>query len=278
VSANPEGAKHYKGIIEMKVGFCTNVFSDEELWPALAALREMGYDGVELWDSHLKNADLAQLGEYLAGLGLEVMQICPYFNVTGTQDELTTTIETAREYINIAKKLSCKHIRVFTGSVSSRDATPPIYRQAVKALQEMCAMNRSEGLFLVLETHEGSLMDTGPATLRLLQDVDAGNLKVNLQIPLDGGREDVYQSVALLGKHTIHIHAHNWIGSWPNFTFLEAGDYSFKQFLLALREQGFDGTDSVEHGYHSGFSPLEIARREVAYLKQFKIPCHTAQE
>jgi len=253
----------------MKIGFCANVFSDEELRPSLKALGEMGYDGVELWDAQLRDTDIGRLGEYLSSLGLEVLQVCPYFNVTGTQDELDATMETAREYMKIANTLGCKLIRVFTGSVSSGEAAA-VYSRAVEALREICAMGRGEGLFYALETHEGSLMDTGPATLRLIQDVGAENLKVNLQIPLDGGREDIFHSAALLGAHTIHIHAHNWIGSWPNFTFLDAGDYDFRQFLTVLREQGFDGAVSIEHGYHSGLSPLEIARREIEYLKQYK--------
>ena len=251
----------------MKTGFCTNVFRDEEMYPALRALSEMGYDGVELWDSFLSNTDLDRLGTYLTELKLEVLQICPYFNVTGTEEQLEQTMESAREYLKIAQLLNCHLIRTFTGSVSSADVSPDIYQQAVKALREICALGRPQGVLFVLETHEGSLMETGPATLRLLNDVGADNLRVNLQVPLDGGREDVFRSVELLGKYTVHLHAHNWIGSWPNFTFLEDGDYDFEQFLQALREKGFDGAVSIEHGNHSGLPPLEIARREIAYLK-----------
>jgi len=254
----------------LKIGFCTNVFSNEEFRPALKSLSEIGYDGVEIWDSYLQDTNLVELRACLDSLNLEVLQICPYFNVTGTRDELTETMKIAKNYIDIADKLNCKFIRVFTGAVSGRDATPQIYAQAVDALKEICALGSGSGLTYLVETHDGSLMDTGPAALKLIKDVDADNFKVNLQIPLDYGKEDVYESARLLGKHTIHIHAHNWIGGWPEFTLLGLGDYDFKKFLLLLIEQGFDGTISIEHAYHSNLPPLAIARKELAYLSQLR--------
>ena len=254
----------------MKIGFCTNVFADDALFSAMKSLREMGYDGVELWDNTLRNTDLLRLRDFLFDIGLEALQVCPYFNMTGTREELAHTMDIARDYLSIAETLGCGLIRTFTGTMSSDSAAPPVYEQAVKALRKICASGRERGISFALETHEGSLMDTGPATLRLLRDVDAENLKVNLQVPLDGGREDVFQSASLLGMHTVHIHAHNWIGSSPNFTLLSEGDLDFERFLLVLQGQGFDGTVSIEHGNHSGLLPLEIAQREIMYLKQLR--------
>lgn len=252
----------------MKAAFCLNVFENGEVMDSLKVLKELGYDGVEFWDNFLVQTNLDELKTKLDSLGLETAQICPYFNVAGTREELVKTYEISEKYIAWAVKLDCKRIRVFTGGVSSSRADESTYGQGVEGLQHICDMGASHGLFFVLETHDGSLMDTGPATLRLIQDVDRPNLKINLQIPLDYGREDIFSSAEMLGVHTIHIHAHNWVDAWPDLTYLDSGAYDFKKFIGIIRSKGFDGYVSIEHGNHSGKHPYEIAEHEINYLKK----------
>lgn len=251
----------------MKAAFCTGSFSTEEMPEVLKLLKDMGYHGVEFWNQYLIETDIVQLKGLVDEIGLEVAQICPYFNVTGTEKELLDTYEIAERYINYAEILNCKLIRVFTGNVNSSQVDEKKYKQAIEGLKNICEMGREKNIFFVLETHDGSLMDTSAATLKLLNDVDCDNLKVNLQIPLGYGREDIFESARLLGEHVIHLHAHNWIGNWPNLTYLGEGDYDFKKFVDILRKKGFDGYISIEHGDHMGKrNPFEVAKKEIEYI------------
>jgi 3-dehydroshikimate dehydratase len=255
----------------MKSSFCTNVFPNDRIDDALDVLRSIGYDAVEFWHPYLVETDLNALKRRLADLGLEVSQICPYFDFTESRRDFLASCDVARRYVEYASILDCRLVRVFTGHVASADATEEQYRQAVEGLRIVCDLGRESVPFFALETHPGSLMDTSRATLRLLADVDRPNLKVNLQIPLGSGDscEDVFESARLLGRHTTHIHAHNWVGDPSRLTFLGEGDYDFRKFIRILNEEGFDGNISIEHGSHHGSKdPYLVARHEIEYLKR----------
>ena len=130
-------------------------------------------------------------------------------------------------------------------------------------------MGRPQGITFALETHQvihsgPNLTDTSATTLKLLADVDMDNLVVNLQTPLLG--ETVFETADRLGARTVMLHAHNWVGSWPRLTFLDAGDVDFAAFVRVLRTRGFDGYLSIEHGSHH--PPYETAEHEIKYLKR----------
>ena len=101
------------------------------------------------------------------------------------------------------------------------------------------------------------------ASLSLLEEVGMDNLKVNLQTPLVG--ESVFYTAEQLGEHVVHLHGHNWIGDWSHRTFLDSGDVDFTAFIGVLKDKGFDGYISIEHGSHH--PPYETAAHEIRYLK-----------
>ena len=251
----------------MKAAFCVNIFPHNEIMNAACRLAQMGYHGIELWDAFLMGQDLEEVKNKLTAFKLEVAQMCPYFNFTGNAEELETTMEIARKYIDMARFLDCKRIRVFTGNRGSCEVDEKTYWQAVEGLKAVCGM--AKDIQFILETHDKNLTDTGPATVKLLNDTGMDNLKVNLQVPLDYGKEDVYESARMLGEHVAHLHAHNWIGGWPKLTYLDSGDYDFRKFVEILSSKGFDGYISIEHGDHMGTKdPFEVAQHEIKYLKQ----------
>jgi 3-dehydroshikimate dehydratase len=257
----------------MKTSFCTNVFKPEELEERIADLSKLGYDGVEFWQQHLDGADREKVKKMLEDNNISASQLCPYFDFTDTEEKRLESIELGKKYAELAGYLNCPNIRVFTGKLSSKDASLELWRHAALSLRKLCDI--APEINFVLETHPGSLMDTSESTLRLLSMTDRENLKVNLQVPLVDG-EDVFESAKKLGKHTCHLHAHNWKlkegGNWGGvgeLTFLSEGDYDFKEFVSVLKSEGFDGYISIEHPTHRGeHSPLETAGKEIGYLKK----------
>jgi sugar phosphate isomerase/epimerase len=121
----------------MKTAFCTNVFDDSKMPKALEFLDSLGYDGVEFWDQYLQNADIDQLKKTLEETSLSVAQLCPYFNFTGSKKNLDETFEIVDRYVDLARQLDSKLIRVFTGDVSSSEATDAIWEQAVEGLRRL---------------------------------------------------------------------------------------------------------------------------------------------
>lgn len=250
----------------MKIAYCTCVFPFDEIPIACRKLKELGYDGVELWDQYLSVTTVENVRKDICSLGLEIAQLCPYFDVTGTKETLEQTYRIAEKYINMAHQLNCRHIRVFTGSVSASQATEAQFEQAAVALQTICDM--APDLLFVMELHDGSMVETADATEKMLNAVNRENLRVNLQVPLADG-EDPFTSAERLGEKTVHLHAHNWNGVFENLTYLSDGDYDFKKFISILRSKGFDGYVSIEHGDHYGrHDPFEVAEHEAVYLKK----------
>lgn len=257
----------------MKTSFCTNVFKPEEMEARLADLSQLGYDGVEFWQQYLDRADRKKVKEMLDDNNISASQLCPYFDFTDTEERRFESIELGRKYVELAGYLNCPSIRVFTGKLSSKDASQELWRHAALSLRKLCDIDPE--INFVLETSPGNLMDTSESTLRLLSMTDRKNLCVNLQVPLTDG-EDIFISARKLGRHTRHLHACNWKlkegGSWGGvgeLTFLSEGDYDFKEFVSVLKSEGFDGYISIERPAHGGkHSPMETAGREIEYLKK----------
>ncbi len=254
----------------MKTTFCTNAFgntqADQE--KAIPYLGRLGYDGVELWEQYLVAADLPWVRDITSAHHLEIVQICPYFDFTTSKNSWARSIDDAATFIEYAVELNCGFIRTYTGNVGSADATKQQWVDCVEGLQTICDMGAVHSITFPLETHQvrhhgPNLTDTSPSTLRLLKDVGMENLTVNLQTPLIG--ETVMETVEQLGDRVNHLHAHNWIGDWPNLTFLDAGDIDFRAFLAGLCEKGFDGYISIEHGNHHPVE--ETAKHEIHYLR-----------
>ena len=242
----------------------------------------MGYDGLEFWNDFLLSHDVQWLAEYLQEHHIACVQICPYFDFTGTKEKWQESITIAERYVEFALQLGKPLIRLFTGSVGASQARAKEWRSGVEGLKAICGMGATHGVRFALETHGGSLMETSDSTLRLLEEVAMENLGVNLQVPMAG--EDIWDSVEKLGGYTIHLHAHNWIypPSSPqaeplgeqNLTFLDSGWLDFGEFIRRLWEKGFAGYISIEHATHGGkHSWRETAEHEILYLKRLKELC-----
>jgi len=251
----------------MKIGFCCNIFREEEMDESLARLGRMGYDGVELWEEFLFKCDPRRLKENLKYARLEVAQQCAYFDFTGSAEEWQKSLETNARHLALARELGSKQIRVFTGEVGSREATPAQWEAGIRGLAEVCRAGAAAGVSYAMETHEGSLMDTIEGTQRLLKETGAPNLGVNLQLPMSKDWEGWEPAVAALGSRTVHLHVHNWKDKkCKQRTFLADGIvYHFPTFLKALVAQGFNGCVSLEHTSYR--DRWEIAAHELGYLR-----------
>ena len=235
---------------------------------ALVRLGRMGYDGVELWQQYLEQADLSRLAGLLAQNGLAALQLCPYFDLVTSDRTVEDSVRLNERFVEMARQLQGDRIRVFTGPVDEKDATPEQYRRCVRGLRRLCDHGGAQGVDYVLEVQHG-VMQTSAGILRLIGDVDRPNVLVNLQLPLRG--ESWEESVSRLGRHVQHLHAHNWStreGDFKALTYLGQGVMDFEAFIRALVGNGFDGVISIEHPTRPDTDdPLVVAGKEAEYLK-----------
>lgn len=256
----------------MKIAFCTNVFSADEFLPACQRLAALGYDAVELWQATLETWRPEELKAHLDDAGLRVAQLCPYFDFTGGRADWERSLREAARFVELARVYDTPLIRVFTGHVGSNEAVEEQWQAAVWGLRSACALGAEHGLRFAVEAHPGTLADSSLSIQRLLDEVAAPNLGLNLQVPI--GDEEPLDSARQLAPWVIHLHAHNWRGpaprgEWECLTMLDDGDLNFPAFLRILRRAGFDGYVSIEHGTHLGRDDMwQVAEHEIRYLRE----------
>ena len=255
----------------------------DETIPRLAA---MGYDGLEFWDQYLSKADIGRLANILKDNDIRAAQLVPYLEFTLGDERWQWSVKMAEKYIQHCLQLDCSLIRTYancpweqrlpfppTGRPLSKgaDATKAQWKAAVRGLKKICTIGNKHDIRFPLENTYG-LLDSSDLTLKLLDEVGAENLGVNLQVPLATDQEkgmSYMDSVEKLGKHVIHVHANNYTvkDTTKGQTFLDEGWIDYEAVLKRIRGFGFDGYVSVEHASHGGYPPLEIAEHEISYLK-----------
>ncbi|MFF8913084.1 sugar phosphate isomerase/epimerase family protein [Streptomyces sp. NPDC015032] len=117
--------------------------------------------------------------------------------------------------------LGAPRVRVWAGTVGSRDATPQERRGTVTRLREAARVAADHGLELALEFHAKTLTDSVASTLRLLDEVGADNLRTYWQPPLDTPDEEALAGLAELGDRVGAVHVFSW---WPGNRRLRLAD------------------------------------------------------
>jgi 3-dehydroshikimate dehydratase len=247
----------------------------------LARLHASGFAAVELWPEALARFGAARWGRALRAAGMTCAQICPYFDVVRGNHVRTASLAQLAGAIAACESTGCRRLRVFTGPpwgdevVGPAQATSAQWDEAGQALRHLCGLAALHGIEMCLECHGGSLMESSPSTRRLLDLVDCPNLTVNLQFPLEG--ETWSTSVAQLGRHTTHLHMHDWEGSIGDgpLTFLGAGCFPWEEALRTLIPLTGDLTCSIEHLDHGGrHDPWETVERDGPWLNALRGRLH----
>lgn len=264
----------------IQLGFCWG-FRDDTPASSLPRLRAHGFDGIELWPDPLKKFGPERWAAALQAGGMSCLQLCPYFNFVHGPEKIAASRLLLREYLEYARQLRCRRLRVFTGPpwgdgvIGARQASPAQWEAAITELRAYCDIAAGEGVELCLECHEGSLMEDSVSALRLLEAVDRPNLTTNLQLPLVN--EPWQFSLQNLAPYTSHIHIHNWEKemvdvSRAELTFLDAGIFDWQPVVWQIvQDCGRSLCLSVEHGEHRGRHDLwETARRDGPYLQRLR--------
>lgn len=111
--------------------------AQEELLETLSRIRDLGFDGVELESSLLKNADRKIVADHLEKLGLEVCSIRSPFARTGYDLE---------DMIEEAKALGCSNAGVGTVTASYFTMGPAGMERYLEQAEKVCQAFSKEGL------------------------------------------------------------------------------------------------------------------------------------
>ncbi len=285
----------------MKLGVITDGIS-RDLGHALAVMDEFGLEYAELQFIGDKEVGDLDRGERVAALELirrhdkKVACISRHLfagMVMATSkpgDALHTRhMEALKRCIDMAHEFDCPLVRIMSGrkemilwgahgaeqwnvAKGAWDALVPLVAPAVE-------LARAEGVTLVVETGNGTMVNSCYTARRLIDDLDAkGVLKVlwdpanncwcgEVAFP-DGYRE-------LSGGYLGHIHIKDVRADPPRATLevrpMLQGQLAdqFRPLADALRDDGYDGVVSFESVYHPGNGDFEAGfRQNVGIFKE----------
>ena len=278
----------------MKLSICTIGDRSGNLTDMIPRLAALGYDGIELWEGHVREALMSSIYSdmnpdyetYRLGREWEALfetananraipctvpVVAGYFRffTEGTHNIhpilLDDNMEKCRKMGILAKLLGGDKVRVMMDSIASADATPEIWSQLANGLKEMARAVQYLDVTLVLETHQGQLMDTTAATYKLLDKAGETNIKVNLDIHnLFAMGEDPLEALEALYPQVVHVHLKN-VDTNGKPVFLQSGTMDYEPFLRRIQELGYDGFASVEW---FGQDYWGMAAHELSWLRE----------
>jgi sugar phosphate isomerase/epimerase len=137
----------------------------------------------------------------------------------------------------------------------------------VKGLKAICKVAEEKRIGLVLETHQGHLHDTSATSLRLIRQVGASNLGINLDIHnLYAMGEDPVQAARRLMPWVRIMHLKNRPrGVERGAAYLAEGDMDYAPFMAEVLKLNYGGFASIEW---FGADPAAAAKVEIAYLRK----------
>ena len=114
-----------------------------------------------------------------------------------------------------AVALGTDRIRIWAGELGNDEATAETWSRVVRSTREAAAIAAGHGCGLAFEFHGGTLTDTLPGTLRLLEQVDRPTVSSYWQPPVGLDTGPALAGLAALLDVVSAVHVFSW---WPATT------------------------------------------------------------
>ena len=232
-----------------------------------------GFDGVEIW---APNAE--RMADDWAALPLRpVVPMLSGYLPVGTP---VFRPDQARRLVALTARWKAPRLRLFAGGLGSVDASLDDRRAILRDLRVVADMAKDHGISIAIETHPGTLADSLPATLALMEQLDHPVIGLNVDVlhVWEGGA-DPLAALPALAPHVLHLHLKNVTGRDRLGVFAPAnihdpagdrdgicplfdGVLDYDAILLALPD---DADVSLEW---FGPAPMAVMRADLAQIRQ----------
>jgi sugar phosphate isomerase/epimerase len=272
----------------------------EELAPLLCYTRRVGFDGVDLADSHLNwfamsDADLVALRRQVEDEGLVVAGLNPYRNILVAHEAAQRNRERLRRTIEVAAILGVPVVNIplsvpfpAVWSEAARaarqlqlkraaDYTDDDFAATAAILQEFAGQAAAVDVALSIELHDDGMTDDSESVLRIWRLVDRPNVGVNpdlqnlYRVPYPC--EDWRRALLNLAPHTnvwhVKSNAKTYVvdeaRTYSRGTTIVDGEIDYRWAMTQMLKAGFDGWVVIESG---GGDSLEHATVDLRYLQR----------
>lgn len=249
------------------------VFSGEDVWTNLKIVKELGYQGVDLFVNRKTQADIEALGQFLEKLGLEVaMYLAIFLAEKGLklsehdEDKRKELVQEYKSQIGLAAKLKTKNmpIGLLRGGRVGDEPMAAYQNRLAKSIDELLDTASANGITLCVEPvnrYEINTFNTVEETLEFIEKYRFDTLKV-LPDTFHMNIEDPSIENALLaaGDKIGHMHIADTNRLAPG-----CGHLDYKSLVKTLRKIGYNGYLTVEALPLPG--PFACAKKSVEYMK-----------
>lgn len=167
----------------LNISLCTITFRHQliSLGEIARFAQQSGFDGIELWGAHARNlkAQTDKNADWLHNYGLVVPMISDYLPLEGDIEVLR---ERTAELCQLAHRWKAGKVRTFAGGKASASTSLEERGHLVARLREVAAIVQQHGVTLLIETHPDTLADSGPSTIRLLEEINHPAVAINFDV------------------------------------------------------------------------------------------------
>jgi hydroxypyruvate isomerase len=232
----------------------------------LTAIRSAGIDSVEFWMWRDKDIDAVELA--IAETGVTVVTMCadPQSRAVdpSRHDEFVTAV---RDSFPIARRLGVPNLVVAAGDTVDGLGELEQRRALTSALRDVAAYAEDAGVTLALENlnsrvdHVGTFLDTAPATLEVIREVNSPNVKMLY---------DLYHSIVMdetpsdVLADAIDLVAHVQIADHPGRHEPGSGSADWNHLISELEQLGYAGAIGLEYTPSTGDTVASLTRIRAA--------------
>jgi L-ribulose-5-phosphate 3-epimerase len=211
-----------------ELGLSGQMFDDLSIWDHLDAASHFGYRCVELRSTHvnpkISEEELKKIRSTVEDEGLYTSCLSCFVGNYGlrSDDDCEQAFEAFKKYIELACFFDSEMIRIWPAWQESSSAPQSVWKKAALWIKKSAQYAKRYNKKLVIEMHHGTLCDTAPSSLRLLEMIGQDNVGVTLdpvniyQVPADYGKE----AIKSLGGYLYNVHIKDIVE-------LSTGDYPY---------------------------------------------------
>ncbi|CAB1060500.1 hypothetical protein D1BOALGB6SA_5266 [Olavius sp. associated proteobacterium Delta 1] len=211
-----------------EIGISGQMFDELTVWDHLDAAGNFKYNCVELRSTHVNPEipaeELDKIRSEIDDSGLYTSCLSCFVGNYGlsSDEECDQIFKVFQKYVDLACFFDSEMIRIWPAWQESSFAPDSVWKKAAFWLKKSA---RHAALFnkkLVIEMHHGTLCDTAPSSIRLLEMIGEKNIGVTLdpvnlyQVPTDYGEN----AIKALGAYLYNVHIKDIVE-------LKTGDYLY---------------------------------------------------
>ena len=237
----------------MKLAFSTLGCPDWTFSDIYSTAKDLNFDGIEIrgianemYVPNAKRFDKEHLAETIEKLNAGNMKISMLTTGISIGEDYSNALNEAKEYIDLANKLSCKYIRIMISSHPQPENVD--LEKSIRLYNEMCKYGEDKAVTPLMETN--GILASSIAMQEFMGKIESENKGVlwDIHHPYRFFNESASQTYANIGKYIKYVHVKDSIKKDDNIVYrmIGYGDVPIFDSLKLLKENGYSSFISLE--------------------------------